>query len=85
MRCFTVTGIVDRVAHRLHAVGHQGRLGHQAGAEGAVLHPLRGAAAVQVDLVEAPALAEPRAAGKVVALGAAELQRDRMLGAVEVE
>ena len=63
-----------RVAHRLDAVGDQRRLGHQAGAERAALHPLARAAAVEVDLVVAPALAEPRAGGELGRLAAAELQ-----------
>ena len=58
-----------RVAHRPHAVGDQRRLGHQAGAEAAGLHALGRAAAVEVDLVVAPALAQPRAVR--------ELRRDR--------
>ena len=58
-----------RVAHRLHAVGHELRLGHQAGPEGAALHALARAAAVEVDLVVARRLAEPR---------------DRLLGEIEI-
>ena len=74
-----------RVLHRLHAVGHQLRLGHEAGAERAALHALGRAAAVQVDLVVAPALAQLRAGGEVGRLAAAELERDRVLRGVEVE
>ena len=55
IRCLTVTGTRDRVAHRLDAVGDQRRLGHQAGAERAALHALARAAAVEVDLGVAPA------------------------------
>ena len=46
----------DRVAHRLHAVGHRLRLSHQTGAERAALHPLARAAAIEVDFVVAPVL-----------------------------
>ena len=85
MRCLTVTAIDDRVAHRLDAVGDQLRLGHQAGAERAPLHALARAAAVQVDLVVAPLLAQLRAVRQVGRLAAAQLQRDRMLVVVEIE
>ena len=69
----------DRVAHRADAVGDERRLGHQAGAERAALDALARAAAVEVDLGVAPALAEPRARREVGRLAAAELQRDRLL------
>jgi hypothetical protein len=73
------------IAHGLHAIGHQRRLGHQAGAECAALHTLAGAAAVQVDFVIAPALGQLRAGGQVGRLAATELQRDRVLFIVEVQ
>ena len=73
------------VAHRAHAVAHERGLGHQAGAEGAALHALARAAAVQVDLVVAPALAQARAVRQVAGLAAAELQRHRVLGRIEVQ
>ena len=76
---------VRHIDHGLDAVGHQVRLGHQAGAEGAALHPLAGAAAVQVDLVVAPLLAQLRAMRQVVRLAAAQLQGNRMLVLAEVE
>ena len=74
-----------RVAHRLHAFRHERRLGHQARAEASGLHALGRTAAVQVDLVVAPALAELRRVRELVWIAAAELQRERMLGRVEVE
>ena len=75
-----------RVAHRLDTVGDELRLGHQASPEGAALDALARAAAVEVDLVVAPALAEPGAGGEIGRLAAAELQCERMLGGpVEVE
>ncbi|MOA14830.1 hypothetical protein D3C78_1349530 [compost metagenome] len=73
---------VDRVAHRLHAIGHQLRLGHQAGTEGTLLHPLRRTADVEVDLVVAPLCGQPGALRQLLRLGATQLQRDRVLGVV---
>jgi hypothetical protein len=64
---------------------HQSRLGHQAGAERAALHALARAAAVQVDLVVAPARAQARACGQVGRIAAAQLQCDRVLAGVEIE
>ncbi len=75
----------QRVVHGLHAIAHQGRLGHQAGAERAALHPLAGAAAVQVHLVIAPLLRQPGTGRQIGRLAAAQLQRQRMLLGVEVE
>lgn len=75
----------DRVAHGLHAVSHKRGRGHQAGAERAFLHPVRRTAAVQVDFVVAPILAGPGRAREGIRLVAAQLQRDRMLGAIEIE
>ncbi len=53
MRHLTVTGTRDRVLHGGDAVADQCRLGHQAGAEAALLHALGGTADIEVDLVEA--------------------------------
>ena len=75
----------DRVAHRAHAVGDERRLGHQAGAERAALDALARAAAVEVDLGVAPALAEAGARREVGRVAAAELQRHRLLDRIEVE
>ena len=74
-----------RVAHRLHAVGDQRGLRHQARAEAAGLHALGGTAAVEVDLVVAPTLAELRRVCELARIAAAELQCHRVLGGVEVE
>ena len=76
---------VHGVRHGLHAVGHQARLGHQAGPEGAALHALAGAAAVEVDLVVAPALADGGAARQIGRLAAAQLQRHRVLAGVHAQ
>ena len=73
------------VAHRLDAIGDDRRLRHQARAEAARLHALGRAAAIEIDLVVAPALAESRAGGELAGIAAAELQRERMLGRVEIE
>jgi hypothetical protein len=64
---------IHRVRHGLHAVGHQARLVHQAGAESAALHALARAAAVQIDLVVAPLRTQARGMGQVRRLAAAEL------------
>jgi len=73
------------IAYRPHAVGDQHRLGHQACAEGAALHALARAAAVQVDLRIAPRLADARSPRQRVGLAAAELQRHRLLDRIEAE
>ncbi len=75
----------DGVAHRPHAIGNERRLGHQAGPETPGLHALGRAAAIEIDLVVAPALAKPRSVGELPRVAAAELQRDRVLGRIEIE
>ena len=64
MRHLTVTGTLTRAAHGRHAARHQRRLRHQAGAEAALLHAVRRAADVEVDLVVAEALADRRRLGE---------------------
>ena len=73
---------VDRIDHRLDAIGHELRLGHQAGAKRAALHALARAAAVQVDLVITPARANLRATRQIGRLAAAQLQGEWMLDLV---
>ena len=85
MRHFTVTGMVDRRLHRGDAFGDQLRRAHQAGAERARLHAVGRAADIEVDLVIAEAFADPRRLGELGRIGAAELQRHRMLAGVEAE
>src|ERR1039457_1561792 len=75
----------DCFAHRPDAVGDEPGLGHQAGAEGAALDPLARAAAVEVDLVVTPALAEPRAGGERRRVAAPKLERQRMFCRIEIE
>ena len=55
------------------------RLGHQAGAEAAVLHAVGRAADIEIDFVIAELFADRRTLRERGRLGAAELQRDRML------
>ena len=78
-------GYVDYVDHRLHAIGHQQRLSHEASAEGAALHTLARTTAVQVDFVIAPLLAQLRAMRQISRFAATQLQRDRMLFGVEAQ
>ena len=79
MRHFTVTGHRDRGLHGRDAVADEGGLAHQAGAEAAVLDPVGRAAHIEVDLVVAELGADPRGLGELRRIGAAELDRDRML------
>ena len=75
----------DRGLHRGDAIADQRRLRHQAGAEAALLHALRRAADVEVDLVIAEIRADPRATRERRGIAAAELERDRMLGRIEAD
>ncbi len=60
-------------------------LRHQAGAETAGLNPVAGATAIQIDGIITPAGADPGALGQFAGVRAAELERDRMFGRVEVQ
>ena len=71
--------------HRRHAVGHQRRLSHQAGAEAAHLHAIGRAAAVEVDLGIAPLAGDARGLRQQRRLAATQLQGERLLGRVEAE
>src|SRR5262249_14599272 len=73
------------IGHGLDAIGYQLRLSHEAGAEGAALHAFAGAAAIEIDLVVAPALAQAGAVRKLDRIAAAQLKRDRMLFVVEIQ
>ena len=68
-----------------HALSHQGRLPHEAGAEAPGLHPVGGAADVQVDLIVAEGLADPRRLRQFRRVAAAELQGDGVLGRIEAQ
>ena len=73
------------VHHGLDAIGHQPRLGHQAGAKSTPLHPLGRAAAVEVDRVIPPLLAQPCAMREVRRFTAPQLQRNRVFLRVETQ
>ena len=72
----------DRSFHLRHALGHECGLRHQAGAEAPLLYAIRGAADVEIDLVETEVRADARAGGKRARIAAAELESERMLGRI---
>src|SRR3546814_7980526 len=72
-------GDADSCRHCGDAAGHESRLGHQAGAETARLHPVAGTDDVEVDLVVAERLDDTRAFRKLARSGPAELQGYGML------
>ena len=74
---------LDAAGHGGDAVADERGLGHQAGAEAALLYPIRRAADIEVDLVEAEILGDARTLRQSLRIAAAELQRERMLGRVE--
>ena len=71
--------------HRRDAIADQRRLGHQAGAEAAILHAIRRTAGIEIDFVEAEIRADPRAVRERARIGTAELQRQGMLGRIETQ
>ena len=62
---FDGDGQGDRLAHRRHAVRHQLRLLHQAGAKAARLHPVGRATDIEIDLVIAEAFGDARGFGQL--------------------
>ena len=72
-------------AHRRDAVGHQVGLRHQAGAEPALLHAVRRAADIEVDLVVAELFPDRGRLGEPDRIGAAKLQGDWVLLRAESE
>ena len=70
------------LAHRRHALGHKLGLAHQAGAEAAALHPVGRTADIEVDLVVAEILADPRRLGQLTRVRPAKLQRHRMFARI---
>ena len=68
-----------RVAHRLHALGDELRLGHQAGSERAALNPLARAAAVEVHEARAALLCQLGAVGQGVGVAVGELRAEEGL------
>jgi hypothetical protein len=77
--------LAERALHGAYAAGDQRGFRHQAGTEAAVLHPVRRAADIEVDLVVAVAFADGRGLRQPGRIGAAQLQRDRMLRGIEGE
>src|SRR3954468_1697304 len=71
--------------HRGHALTHELRLRHQAGAEAPLLHAVGGAADIEVDLVIANVGADACALGERVRVRATELDGYRMFGRIEGE
>src|SRR6266852_3090829 len=75
----------DRRLHGGDAIADEARLRHQTGAEPALLHAIGGAADIEIDLVVAEVGADARALRERRRVGAAELQRHRMLRRIEAE
>ena len=70
---------IDHIAHRLDAVRHQRRFTHQAGTKAAILHPIGGAADVDVHLVIAALLGQLGTARQIGRIAATQLQGDGVL------
>ena len=85
IRHFTVTGIATACFIAATHSPTSVRRAHQAGAERARLHAVGRAADIEVDLAVAERLADARRLGELVRIGAAELQRDRLLERIEAE
>ena len=75
----------NRALHRRHTRRHQGGLPHQAGAKTARLHPVGGAADIQIHFVIAEAFGDPRRLGQPDRIAAAQLQPQRMLARLETQ
>ncbi len=73
----------DGCLHGFHALAHQFRLGHQNGADLALLHPIRRAAHIEIDLVVPVLLGNSGRFGQIPGLAAAKLQGYRMLFVIE--
>ncbi|MNT66844.1 hypothetical protein D3C72_2049410 [compost metagenome] len=71
-----------RITHGLDAIGHQRRVGHQAGADHIVLHPVAWAADVEIDLIVAGVLSQLGTRGQIRRHAATQLQGQWMLGLV---
>ena len=68
-----------------HALGHEVRLEHEAGPEAPGLHPVGGAADVQVDLAIPEVLTNPRRRRQLRWVAAPQLEGDGMLGCIEAQ
>jgi hypothetical protein len=82
---FDSDGDAHALLHGGDAGGDQIRLGHEAGAEAALLHAIGRAADVEIDLVVAQRFADGRRLGELRRIGAAELQRQRFLFSAETQ
>jgi hypothetical protein len=71
--------------HGRHAIADEPRLRHQAGAEAPLLHPVGRTADIQVDLIIAEVGRDAGTFGQRARIGAAKLQRHRMLRRIEAE
>jgi len=78
-------GQLRALAHALDALGDQLRKQHQTGTEGSALHAVAGTSHVQVDLIEPRRRADTRRRRELERIGAAELERNGMLGRVVCE
>ncbi len=78
-------GHFDLPLHGGDAGGDQLRFRHEAGAEASLLHAVRGATDVEVDLVVAEHFADPRRFAERTGIGPAKLQRHRMIDLVHAE
>ena len=76
---------IHHIQHGFHAIGHGARLVHQASTKSAALHPVAGAAAVEVDFVIAPLLAQLGGMGQIGRIAAAQLQGHRVFFGVEAQ
>lgn len=71
--------------HLAQALRHPLRMGHQAGADHVVLHPVGGAAHVQVDFVVAGFFRHAAAGGQRPGIAASELESQRVLAVLMVQ
>ena len=76
---FDRDGGIGRIAHGREAIGDQTGLGHEARAKLARLHAIGRAPDIEIDLVVTEPVANPDGGGKFCRIGAAQLDRDRML------
>jgi hypothetical protein len=71
--------------HPRHALSHQLRLRHQARSEAPPLHPVGRTPNVEVDFIVASLSTYARRSGKLAGIGAAKLQRHRMLARIKTQ
>jgi hypothetical protein len=71
--------------HRRHASGDQCGLGHQAGAETTLLHPVRRTTDIEVDFVVTEILADLCRRREIARIRAAELKRHGMFASIEAK